>query len=361
MDLINNNKTNYFINYFSSESLIIISTILLRLLQGASLSLVCAVFYSYIPVLFPEELEKSYAFLEICTGIGLALGPVIAGFLYEYTGFTLSFLIMSLVYLIFMFLVLPYMIKMNKILEEEALKKAAEKMDEVKPIDALKMLKNKDILLTIMVFWFNLMSYCVIQPDFSDHIHSYHGTDDTVGMIFGLGDLTYALTGFLVMHYINKIHLSRKYLFIFGGILSMIGLLIIGPEKFTFLPRNLIVVSIGMGILGCSQMFYVPIFIPEILDILKEIDGKAKGNEEMASALFIAGIGGISFMGSIMGGFLSDECGFDRGMTIYALFSLGIIGIYTGMRKSTYKLTECQKKGGVLDSELALLEDTKIW
>ena len=350
-----------FLSFFESETVVIFLAILFRLIQGAALSFVCSATYSYIPNLFPLELERSYAFMEICTGIGLALGPVIAGFLYEFTGFMKSFLIMSVVYVIAGAAIFPYMLKIDKLLEEEAKIEQENSLEEVKNLEVMHMLKDKNVILTLLVFWFSLTTYCVIQPDFSDHIHSYNGSDDTVGLIFGLSDLMYALTGFLVMHLINKFRITRKYLFLFGGMVSMVSLLIIGPDDITFLPKNLITVTVGMGFLGCSQMLYVPIFIPEIIDILKEMDGKRKGNEEMASSLFIASLGGISFLGTVLGGFLSDEFGFARGMTIYAFFLFGYLIFYGFVRKVPKKSETPGKPENVkLDSEMALLDDETI-
>ena len=102
----------------------------------------------------------------------------------------------------------------------------------------------------------------------------------------------------------------------------------------------MIPVIIGIGILGFSKMFYDPLFIPEILDILKEIDPETKGNEELASGLFMASISVTTFIGSILGGYLSDDFGFDRGMAIYAMIMLAYFVVFAFGRKYKVKKVE---------------------
>lgn len=113
----------------------------------------------------------------------------------------------------------------------------------------------------------------------------------------------------------------------------MISLLILGPEDYTYLPKSLTVVAIGMGILGFSQMFYTATLIPEFIDILRTIDENAEGNEEMACGLFNASVAGTEFIGAILGGILTDNLGFSRGMSVYAMVLLGYLIFFLFMRK----------------------------
>ena len=344
--LILSNIAMGFLDIMSSVGLIVAMAIILRLIQGVAVACIASCTYSYVPILYPKDLDRKYALMEIGTGIGLALGPVIAGFLNEFLGFEWAFLTMSIVYFLTGMVVFPFLMKNDRQMKEKALLEAQEDGDqsqemEKKPIAIRRIIRNRNFWLTFFFFVASLMSYSIIQPDFSDHIiNGYGETDEVVGLIFGLGDLTYALTGFLMMHFISKMNIKRKYLFIFGGFMSMISLLLLGPEEYTFIPNSLISVIIGIGILGFSQMFYVPLFIPEILDVLKEIDPETKGNDEMASGLFMAGLSVTQFIGQILGGFLCDLYGFSRGMAIYAMFMIASIVIYALWRKFPEKKVE---------------------
>lgn len=332
ISLIISNISLAFVNYNLDTVAIIIVSSILRFLQGISLACVCSAIYSYVPILFPMDLDKKYAIIEISLGSGLALGPVIGGFLYEFLDYTWCFLIITAVYLLLAVFFFPFIIHFKLKIEVDPL----ENMEtEVKnpPLKTRTIIKNKEFVLTFFVFVFSYMAYYLIQPGFSQHVHDYDGSEDAVGMIFGLGDLTYALTGFLLLRFLSKINIKRKYFFLFGGFMSMISLLILGPEHYTYLPQNLIVVTIGMGILGFAQMFYTATLIPEIIDILKNIDENAEGNEEMACGLFNASVAGTEFLGAILGGVLTDNLGFSRGMAIYAMVLLGYLIFFAFARK----------------------------
>ena len=362
---------------FSVATVIALSS-LLRFIQGIALALVCAAIYAYVPILFPTDIDKKYAIIEISLGCGLALGPVLGGFLYEYIGYFWSFMLMAFVYMGMGVALFPFILrfklkeanKQEKIdkestAEDNLLRQNEESPQTVKededeaevfsePLHTRQILKNHNFLMTFFVFVFSYTCYYVIQPGFSAHIHNYDGSEDTVGMIFGLGDLTYAMTGFILYRFISKITIRRKYFFLFGGFMSMISLLILGPEEYTFLPRNLTVVTIGMGVLGFAQMFYTATLIPEYIEIFREIDPTAKGSEEMACGLFNASVAGTEFIGAILGGILSDDFGFSRGMAIYAMVLLGYLIFFAVVRQYGKEKKEVEER--MIDSANLVLK-----
>ena len=113
MTLILANLALAFLNYNLTTIPVIILSSLLRFIQGISLALVCSTIYSYVPMLFPTDLDRKYAMIEISLGSGMALGPVIGGFLYEYLYYTWSFAIMSIIYAIVFICLFPYILKFN--------------------------------------------------------------------------------------------------------------------------------------------------------------------------------------------------------------------------------------------------------
>ena len=339
--LILSNLALSFLNYGLSTVMIIVLSVLLRLFQGLALALVSSGIYAYVHVLFPTDLDRKYAVLEISLGCGLALGPVVGGFLYEYAEYTGAFITMTIVYAAITVILFPFFMKFKLVFENDSLNEEhspkegeeEEKIEKTEPLQTRKILKNKNFLLTFWIFVCEYGCYNLIQPGFSAHVHDYDGSEDTVGMIFGLGDLTYALTGFLLVRFLSKINVRRKYLFLFGGLMSLISLLILGPDDYTFLPKDLTTVSIGMGVLGFAQMFYTATLIPEYLDIFREMDPNASGSEELACGLFNASVAGTEFIGVILGGVLSDNFGFSRGMAIYAMYLLAVLVIFALFRK----------------------------
>lgn len=273
--------------------------------------------------MYPNQIEESIGMIEMCVGGGLAFGPVIGGYLYFYTNYEWSFAIITLVYFIFSIL-FCFFLNVNlypelKKSEEEEMKLLALRKEDSKNLELnfLQIVKNKDFMLTLFVDCLSYTGYTFIQPSFSEHIKSYGGDSDEVGLIYAVSDLMYAFTAIMLIKYFKSF--QRKNLFLFGGICSFISMLLIGPEPLLFLPKSLIVVGTGMGLLGFAQVFYTTPIIPEFIDILTKIFGKKESINEMACGMFNASIALAEFLGPLTGGILTDYFGFERALTCYAL------------------------------------------
>jgi MFS family permease len=48
--------------------------------------------YSLITIIFKNEQEKYLALAEVATGVGLAIGPVIGSFIFEFFGYEYTFI-----------------------------------------------------------------------------------------------------------------------------------------------------------------------------------------------------------------------------------------------------------------------------
>ena len=110
--------------------------------------------------------------------------------------------------------------------------------------------------------------------------------------------------------------------------LAAIGLLIVGPEKYTFLPGGLGTVGLGMAFNGFAQVFFTVPVIPEYIDSLDTLYGRGEAVNEMASGLFNAGLAVSEFLGPILGGVLASNFGVCRGMSIYAILLLMYLRVF---------------------------------
>lgn len=307
------------------NSLFIFLVLFLRAIQGVGYSIMSLVVWFYFPVIFPEEVNETYATAEIWKSLGMSAGPILGGLFYEYLGYSMSFFTLASIYMISTLYFYP-LIKQKQLALEHELSVTSPFLN--RPLASLSILSHKEFLLSFFMFFFNIMCYGLIQPGFSQHIHSFIDKDYVVGLIFSLGDFTYSASGLFFIYFLAKKNIQRRKLLIFGGISSVLSILLIGPEKYTFLPQSLWVVTLGMILLGISQMLYIPIIIPEFLGILNEIEPNAKGKKELATGIFNAGIAVTQTTSTVLGGFLSEKFGFGRGLTIYALWLIGYIGIY---------------------------------
>jgi len=70
-------------NIKNNPAIFIAIAIVSRLLQGASRSAYSTVVFSYVPILWPDSVQRHVGILESLTGLGVMLGPIIGGFFSE--------------------------------------------------------------------------------------------------------------------------------------------------------------------------------------------------------------------------------------------------------------------------------------
>lgn len=71
---------------------ILIST-LARVLSGMGASCFVTPFYAYIPIIYPDEVEKKIGISELVAGLGFFLGPILGSLLYYLGGYLLPFIV----------------------------------------------------------------------------------------------------------------------------------------------------------------------------------------------------------------------------------------------------------------------------
>ncbi len=327
----------------SSDNLLVILSMFSRLIQGTAIGGACSILYAYIPELYPREQEETFAIIEMSVGIGISLGPVLGGFLYKYLNYESSFFVISVFYALISWILISFMKNdtykdlvdcsvtiTNEIESPLDSEKSItlsfgemgtleiDKIGEEIQISYVKIFKNKTFFMTFFVYCACYTSITLIQPTFFDHIHSLGYDSDTVGMLFALADFSYALTSLALMKLFK--YFQRKHLIIFGGCLTLISLLLLGPEEFTYLPKNMYVICVGMCISGISEVFYNATIIPEFIDILIGIYGHKQEINDLGSGMYNAGLAFSEFCGPLLGGILTDLLGFERGLTVYSVF-----------------------------------------
>ena len=75
--------TNYFI----------LLGILARIMSGMGAACFVTPFYAYVPIIYPDEVEKKIGFSELVAGLGFLLGPILGSLFYQLGGYLLPFII----------------------------------------------------------------------------------------------------------------------------------------------------------------------------------------------------------------------------------------------------------------------------
>lgn len=154
-----------------------------RASQGVGYSIISLVIWFYFPVLFPNEADQTYVTAEIWRGLGMSVGPILGGLFYQYFGYTLSFFTIGSLYFLTMLYFYSLLKPKQESLENE-LSVTSPFLD--RPLVTFTILRHTEFLFAFFMFFFNYVCYGLIQPGFSQHIHTFVDNDYAVGLVFRL-------------------------------------------------------------------------------------------------------------------------------------------------------------------------------
>lgn len=83
-------------SYITNTGAFFIAASFGRLFQGAAESFICVTIFSIIAIQFPKKTELYTGYLELASGTGCTLGPILTSVLSAYTDFAGTFFIFGL-------------------------------------------------------------------------------------------------------------------------------------------------------------------------------------------------------------------------------------------------------------------------
>lgn len=89
------------VHQISSQKLIVVCSIFLRVLQGASSAFVQTTCYAVAINDYPNNREAMIGYIEAVTGVGLIIGPIIGSTLYTFLGFDKTFFLYGSAVIVF--------------------------------------------------------------------------------------------------------------------------------------------------------------------------------------------------------------------------------------------------------------------
>ncbi|XP_061479848.1 MFS-type transporter SLC18B1 isoform X3 [Rhineura floridana] len=257
---------------------------LVRAVDAVGFAAAMTASFSILANAFPNNIATVLGSLEVFTGLGLVLGPPFGGFLYQSFGYEVPFIVLGCVVLL--------LVPLNMYL--------LPKYDSTPSKDS---------------FWKLIILPKVILLCF---------TMFTLSACLGFLDPTMSL--FVLEKFL------RKWLMVFGGLLTAFCYFMLGPAPILHIESKLWLFVLMLVLIGFSLgMTGIPLF-PEILSHAYE-----NGFEEglgllgLVSGLFSAIWSLGSFVGPTLGGFLNEKLGFEWAAAIqggFALLSGLAIGIY---------------------------------
>ncbi|XP_032636400.1 MFS-type transporter SLC18B1-like isoform X5 [Chelonoidis abingdonii] len=293
-------------------------TILFGAMDAIGFAAAVTASFSILAMAFPNNIATVMGSLEIFTGLGLVLGPPLGGFLYQSFGYEVPFIVLGCLVLI--------LVPLNMYL--------LPKYDAIATKDSFWMLITlpKVVLLCFTIF---SLSACLgfLDPTMSLFVsEKFKLPAGYVGLVFlGLA-LSYSLSSPLLGFLSDKMPHLRKWLLVFGGLLTALSFFLLGPAPILHIESKLWMFVLMLVLTGFSLgMSSIPLF-PEVLHCAYE-NGFEEGLSVLGlvSGLFSAMWSLGAFVGPTLGGFLNERLGFEWAATIqggWALLSGLAIGIY---------------------------------
>ncbi|XP_016152872.1 PREDICTED: MFS-type transporter SLC18B1 isoform X1 [Ficedula albicollis] len=308
---------------------------LVRAMDAISFAAAITASFSILAKAFPTNIATVLGSLEIFSGLGLVLGPPLGGFLYQSFGYEIPFITLGCVVLALVPVNMCILPKYDSTPRKESFWKL--------------ILLPKVLILCLTVF---SLSACLgfLDPTMSLFIlKKFKLPAGYVGLVFlGLA-LSYSLSSPLLGLLSDKLPYVRKWLLIFGDLMTAACFFMLGPAPVLHIERYCLCLSLScymmfstiiiqlwifvlvLVLIGFSLgMSAIPVF-PEILQCAYE-----NGFEEglsllgLVSGLFNAMWSLGAFVGPILGGFLNEQLGFEWAAAIQGGWPL-LSGLATGI------------------------------
>jgi MFS family permease len=325
--------------FINSQALFIAISIVARVFQGLGLASYLTIAYAYIPLLYPNLVEKKIAMMEMLTGMGLMLGPLLGGVLYTVGGYQTPFYTMAAIF----FVVIPLMWK-NLPPEnynppdksDILLQSEKENKKPQKTLSLIKFLTNRRIFCTFLIVTLSDCMLCFLEPTLSPHLESYTSSTLLISFLFSIGTIFYVIFMGIISFFPKSI--DRRLWMILGTFLLSISSFLLGPEPLLSLPHSICWPIISMCILGTGMSFCVLPAIPEFIDIGSGLtnDEEKERVGDMASGLFNSAYSAGAFLGPIIGGVLVNEFNFSRAEGYMGLVILAVLVIYLSVGEAAF-------------------------
>lgn len=253
--------------------------------------------------LYPERLETVIALFEMVAGIGMMIGPVIAGLLYDYVGFRWIFYGMGIIFLC----ILPGVFT---IAEPERFD-----MDQEIEVSVFTMCTYKEVLLDAGAVAYVIMCLGVMETYVSTHLLALGLSIEEVGLAFATDPAVYTVCCYVYGKMLRTMNLRRVIQA--GLLLGALSSLLMGPPY--PLPASGISVVLGMTVMGAAiASTYVPA-LPHMIAAAESLgffvdDRLNDALSSVASGSFSLG----EMLGPILGGVALHYMDFRNLVTIMA-------------------------------------------
>ncbi|CAG7822490.1 unnamed protein product [Allacma fusca] len=304
-----------FLDHIEGARLFIATSFICRIIQACGDSAYMTASFTIIALEFPNSVGTAFAILEVCSGVGLIIGPTVGGVLYELGGFLLPFLSMGtllLVMAVFTCIFLP-------VVESESSESKGEREN------VWSLIQIPSVALSTFAIVVSASGMGFLSATLEPHVRAnFNLTPVYTGLIFIIEAGMYALSAPIWGHLCDNTP-QPKRITLLGSVLCFGGFTLIGPAPFMPFEPILWVSCIGLAAaglgLGASQ---VSGFIQNLQDALANGFQDNISTYGLVSGLWSSSLALGCFIGPTIGGVLLDTVGFRYG-SIYVLATQCIV------------------------------------
>lgn len=256
--------------------------------------------FTIVATRFQKDCVIVISIFETAAGVGFLAGPPIGGILYEWGGFKLPMIVLSIA-LAISAIVSAFLIPPDKHVSEEDTKKSS---------GVMRILKLPGVWIHLYSVLACAVCLSLLDPTLADHLQSFNMGPFLVGLLFLLCGCVYTLAA-PVWGYLTRLLRQKSIVVIVGTALTAVGMMLIGPAPFIHLDKTILIISVSLVLLGiaCAAL-YVPSF-QNCIDVVKSSGLTEKYEcDSCISGIFQSAWALGAFLGPSLGGLATQYIGF---------------------------------------------------
>lgn len=284
-----------------------------RSLQGLSAAMTWTAGLALLAGLYPpEERGKSMGLALSGQGMGLLLGPVLGGWLYQWGGYRLPFIVLTLI-------VLAVTCLAVLLVKDHAPSEESSGLG-----DALKVLRHGRLLLVSGLVIIGAGIICVLEPTLPIYLDQRMNlSPGLVGLIFTVQNLAYGLT--TPMAGVLSTRLGYNKTIAAGLALAASSLAVIA------LPNSLFLIACIIALAGIGSGLILTPCLPYLAELAEQNGVKSYG---LVYAVYNAAFSAGMMLGPFAGSLLADYYGFKLSFMIFGSISLTYVILMFFTRKT---------------------------
>ncbi|XP_073339010.1 MFS-type transporter SLC18B1 isoform X1 [Pagrus major] len=278
--------------------------------------------------IFPNNVATVLGSLEIFTGLGLIMGPPVGGWFYQSFGYEVPFLLLGC----FLLIMVPFNIYVLPTIEADPSKDSFFRL----------LTKAKIVLICYAIFTLSAGLGFLDATLSLFAMETFGLSAGYVGLVMLGLSLPYCLASPLIGYFTDKYPATRSWFMVIGGLATATGFCFLGPAPFLYVPSQLWLLVLMLGVIGFSLgMTAIPTF-PEIIGCAYDL-----GYEEGLSTLgMVSGLFGAvwstgMFYGPVVGGLITQHLNFkwaaavQGGLAFLAALLLALCYLYERPRQQS--------------------------